>query len=363
MDFSFNEEQQATGDLASQILADRATHEKLRELERSGQVRFDRETWAELAKAGLLGIAVPEAHGGAGLGIIEVAMILRAVGRTAAAVPAWETLALGVLPIAEFGSEALQATWLPGVVDGTTVLTATWTEDDRDPHAIATTATPSGERFSLTGRKICVPAGQIADAFVVPATAGDELGLYVVARGEGVEVTPLVTTAGSPDAEVVFTGATGDLIVSGGPATLWAFERAVATQNALAMGNAEAMLDLLAAYTKERKQFDVPIATFQAVGHRAADSYIDAESIRLTCWQALSRLVEGLPSSEEVSIAKFFAAWAGQRISLAAAHLHGGVGGDRDYPLARHFTRAKELELLLGGATEHLARLGKRIAA
>jgi alkylation response protein AidB-like acyl-CoA dehydrogenase len=123
------------------------------------------------------------------------------------------------------------------------------------------------------------------------------------------------------------------------------------------------MLDLTAAYTKERKQFDVPIATFQAVGHRAADTYIDTETIRLTCWQALTRLAEGLPATVEVSIAKYFSAWAGQRITLAAAHLHGGVGVDRDYPLARHYTKAKELELQLGGASSHLARIGAELAA
>lgn len=363
MDFSFTEEQQATADLASQILTDRSTHERLRDLDRSGGPRFDSDTWAELAKAGLLGIAVPESCGGAGLGLLELAGILVAVGRTAAAVPAWETLALGALPIARFGTDAQQQTWLPGVADGSKVLTATWHEDDRDPHAISTLATHSDGSVSISGTKICVPAGQLADGFVVPAVSDDGPGLYLVAKGEGVVVTPIVTTAGSPDAEVVFDDARAELLAHGSDAIAWAYEIAVATQNAISLGNSEAMLRLLADYTKERKQFDVPIATFQAVGHRAADSYIDTESIRLTCWQALSRLAEGLDAAEEVSIAKFFAAWGGQRISLAAAHLHGGVGSDRDYPLARHFTRAKELELQLGGATEHLVRLGRHLAA
>ncbi|MCC6225232.1 MAG: acyl-CoA/acyl-ACP dehydrogenase [Microthrixaceae bacterium] len=363
MDFSFTDEQQATADLASQILGDRSTHERLREIERSGEARFDRDTWGELAKAGLLGIAVPEACGGAGLGLLELAGILVAAGRTAAAVPVWETLALGALPIARFGTEAQQTEWLSGVVDGSKVLTATWHEDDRDPHALATLASHGADTVTLSGTKICVPAAQLADGFVVPAVSDDGPGLYLVASGDGVQVTPIVTTAGSPDGEVRFDAAPAELLAHGSDAIEWAYEVAVATQNAVSLGNAESMLRLLADYTKERKQFDVPIATFQAVGHRAADSYIDTESIRLTCWQALSRLAEGLDASEEVSIAKFFSAWAGQRISLAAAHLHGGVGADRDYPLARHFTRAKELELQLGGATEHLVRLGRHIAA
>jgi alkylation response protein AidB-like acyl-CoA dehydrogenase len=122
-------------------------------------------------------------------------------------------------------------------------------------------------------------------------------------------------------------------------------------------------LRLTAEYTKNREQFGKPIASFQAVGHRAADAYIDTETIRLTAWQACWRLGAGLPAKEEVAIAKFFAAYGGQRVVHAASHLHGGVGVDRDYPLCRYFLAAKQLELALGGATHQLLRLGKMIAA
>jgi alkylation response protein AidB-like acyl-CoA dehydrogenase len=362
MDYSFTEEQDATGDLATQILTDRSTHERLRELERSGDARFDRALWTTLAEAGLLGVPLPESVGGAGLGLIELGRILEAAGKTAAAVPLWETLGLGALPIAEFGSPEVQARWLAGTADGSVVLTAAWHEEGGDPLVPGAVAKESGGSWSISGAKSCVPAAQIADAVVVPADAEGTPALFIVAIGDAT-VTPLLTTSGSPDASLAFTNAPATLLALGADAVAWAYERAVATQCAVSLGNAEAMLDLLAAYTKERKQFDVPIATFQAVGHRAADSYIDTEAIRLTCWQALSRLADGLPATAEVSVAKFWSAWAGQRITLAAAHLHGGVGVDRDYPLARHYTKAKELELQLGGATEHLVRIGDVIAA
>jgi len=154
MDFSFTDEQQAAGELAAQILDDRVTHESLRVLERLDAPRFDRDTWAAVAEAGLLGIAVPESAGGAGLGLVELARILEVVGRTAAALPIWETVGLGALPIAEFGSADVQATWLPRVVDGSAVLTAAWHEDDGDLDLIRTTATTSGDRVLVTGRKI-----------------------------------------------------------------------------------------------------------------------------------------------------------------------------------------------------------------
>lgn len=365
MDFSFSEEQDATGDLADTILTDRSTHERLRELERSGEVRFDRSLWAEVAAAGLLGIAVPEPHGGAGLGLVELGRLLEAAGRTAAALPLWETLALGALPLARFASEAVAGEWLPRVVDGSAVLTAAWQEelDGSGPHHVATTAVPDGDGWRVSGTKVCVPAGLIADAVVLEATVDGEIALFLVPAGERVTAEALETTAATPEAHLHLDGAAAHLLARGDDAVQWAFERAVATQCALALGHAQAMVDLLAGYTKERKQFDVPIATFQAVGHRAADSYIDLEAIKLTTWQALSRLAEGLDASAEVSVAKFWVAWGGQRITLAAAHLHGGVGVDRDYPLARHFTRAKELELQLGGATRHLLRVGEVLAA
>ncbi len=106
----------------------------------------------------------------------------------------------------------------------------------------------------------------------------------------------------------------------------------------------------------------MPIATFQAVGHRLADCYIDVEGLRLTLWQAVWRIEEGLPASTEVEVAKYWAAEAGHRVAHAAVHVHGGTGIDNDYPLHRYFIAAKALELLLGGATDQLLRIGARFA-
>jgi len=128
-------------------------------------------------------------------------------------------------------------------------------------------------------------------------------------------------------------------------------------------GAASAALALVAEYTKSREQFGKPIATFQAVGQRAADAYVDTEAIRLTAWQAAWRIAEGLPADKEVAIAKFWAADGGQRVVHAAVHLHGGVGVDRDYPLHRYFLMTKHFELTLGGATEQLLQLGAILAS
>ncbi len=121
-------------------------------------------------------------------------------------------------------------------------------------------------------------------------------------------------------------------------------------------------LALTADYTKERKQFDVPIASFQAVAHRAADAFIDVEAVRLTSIQALWRLSVDMPATAEVATAKYWAAFAGQRVVHTAQHLHGGVGVDRDYPLHPLLPVGKEFELQLGGTTRQLLALGELIA-
>ena len=122
-------------------------------------------------------------------------------------------------------------------------------------------------------------------------------------------------------------------------------------------------LEMTAEYTKQRVQFDVPIAMFQAVGHRLADCYIDVEGLRLTLWQAVWRLEEGLPASTEVEVAKFWAAEAAHRVGHACVHVHGGTGIDEDYPLHRYFVAAKAIEFALGGATDQLLRIGRTFAA
>ena len=138
MDFDLSDEQQATIDVAAKLLGDKSTPDAIRAVEQADDLRFDRELWAAMADAGLLGIAVPAEHGGAGLGVLELAMVLEEVGRRTAPVPALATLALGALPVARFGTAEQQAALLPGVVAGTTVLTAALAEPLGDPARPAT---------------------------------------------------------------------------------------------------------------------------------------------------------------------------------------------------------------------------------
>ena len=372
MDFSFSEEQEAVRELADRIFTDLSTQERLREMEKEVDGhRFDRKLWSELASAGLLGIALPDDVGGAGLGFVETGILAEAAGRTAAYVPVVETLAAAAAAIAEFGTDAQKQQWLPRVVAGDTVLTTALVELGGTPGAPATVAEPVGQGWSLTGVKACVPSGTFADAVVVAARIEpDGVGVFLVEIGaDGMTVERQTANNGQPEGLLTLSGvAVGPdaLIgsVADGPAIVeWMVQRSTTALALAQAGAAAASVALLAEYTKNREQFGKPIATFQAVGQRAADAYVDAEAIRLTAWQAAWRLSEGLPADKEIAVAKFWAADGGQRVVHAAVHLHGGVGVDREYPLHRFFLNTKHIELTLGGATDQLLRLGATLAA
>ena len=202
MDFRYSDDQQSIVDLAGQLLAEQSTHERQRAVETGDGPRFDRELWTQLAETGLLGSAVPEAHGGAGLGFQEVAAICEAVGRHTAPVPFLETVVLAGLPIAEFGSAAQREAWLPKLAAGEAVLTAALQEDQAEPEKPVTRAHPesAGDGWVLSGSKIPVPAAELADCVLVPASVeGADVGLFLLdPRAEGVRLVALETPTGQP---------------------------------------------------------------------------------------------------------------------------------------------------------------------
>jgi hypothetical protein len=371
MDFAFTPEQEALRDLARTICQDHTTQERLKAIERDPDW-FDRELWAALAKANLLGVALPEEVGGSGLGLEDLCLLLEQVGAAVAPVPAWPTLVLGALPVAEFGNAAQRERLLAPVASGQSVLTAALVElPAEEPAAPQTRAVRDGTGWRLDGVKDCVPAAHLAAAILVPASTGDgRVGVFMVdPSAPGVTLERQVATNKEPQARLTLAGvrvaADG---VLGDPAggreiVEWLLDRALLGVCALELGVVGRALRITAQYTTERRQFDRPIASFQAVQQRAADAWIDVEAIRLTTWQAAWRLDQGLPAREELLVAKFWAAEAGHRITYAAQHLHGGIGVDIDYPIHRYYLWSKALELTLGSGARQLARLGEAIAA
>jgi len=370
MDFAHSEDQQSLRELARKILEDRATHERLKQVEAT-QDRVDHELWAELAKANLLGVAIPEAYGGMGMGFLELCILLEEVGRTVAPVPAWPTLVLGALPLAKFGSAEQQRRLLPAVVTGEALLSAALLEPGSDDLARpSTTARRDGAVYRLDGTKLCVSVGHLARRILVPARSeGGGVGVFLLdPQTPGVTLELQHATNHEPQAKLTLAGATvasSDLLGdphSGVALVRWLEQHATAALCAIQVGVSERALRITAHYTTGREQFGRAIATFQAVGQRAADAYIDLEAIRLTTQQAVWRLAEGLPAEDAVAVAKFWASEGGHAVGYAAQHLHGGIGVDIDYPIHRYYMWSKQIELTLGCASRQLEQLGLRLA-
>jgi alkylation response protein AidB-like acyl-CoA dehydrogenase len=187
----------------------------------------------------------------------------------------------------------------------------------------------------------------------------------LVAKGAASSVTELHTTNHEPQATLTFNGVrvAGDAVIVDAEVALELKRHHTAALAMVAAGVCAAALEMTAKYTSEREQFDKKIASFQAVGQRAADAYIDAEMIRLTALQASWRLSEGWPADEEIAIAKFWAGDGGTRVVHACQHLHGGLGVDLDYPIHRYFLWCKQIEHELGTPTRQLLELGALLAA
>ena len=368
MDFSFSEEQRAVSDLARRILDDKVTDDLLREME-AGPERFDQAVWTELGRAGLLGIGLPEDVGGGGLGVIEQCLVLEQVGRTLAPVPVLASAVLGAAPIAEFGTPEQGERWARPSADGDTILTAALTEplNPAGGRPVAT-AVREGAGWRLDGVKTCVPAATRASAVLIPATGPDGTVVFVVdLDAPGLTLTPQRTTNGDTEGFVELDGVmVGDdrrLPGDGDDVVGWMVARGTLGVCATQLGVTEEALRRTADYAGQRIQFERPIATFQAVGHRCADAYIDVEGIRLTLWQAAWRLAAGLPAATEIEVAKLWAAEGGHRVAHTAVHIHGGMGVAIEYPIHRYFVAAKQAEFTLGGATEQRLRIGARLAA
>jgi alkylation response protein AidB-like acyl-CoA dehydrogenase len=370
MDFAENEAQTTVRELAREILEKEAPAERVREVE-GRESWFDEALWARLAEANLLGLAVPEARGGMGFGFLEVCSLLEEVGRRVAPIPVLETLVLGGLPIAEFGSEAQREHWLPKLARGELVLSAALVDaESGEGGAPGTRARAAGAGFVLSGRKRLVAWARQADRILVPASVEGGVGVFLVdpsAPGVGLEAA--VTSTGQPLFEVAFADVSlerdallGDSRTGGASVVRWIYERALVATAALQMGVSDGGLRITASYVGERQQFGVPIGSFQAVQHRCADGYIDLQALRWCAWRAAWRLAEGLPASREAAVAKFWAADAGSRIANSILHLHGGIGSDVDYPIHRYYLWSKALELSLGAATPQLAWLGADMA-
>jgi alkylation response protein AidB-like acyl-CoA dehydrogenase len=217
----------------------------------------------------------------------------------------------------------------------------------------------------LDGNRQSVPFASVAACMLVPARTDDGMRVFLVdPAAEGVAREQVETTNRELRSHLVLERAPAEMLGDAAAAdvTAWLRERALVGLCALQVGVCEEALRIAAAYTSSREQFGRPLSTFQGVALKAADAYIDTEAMRATLWQAAWRLSEGIDATQEVLVAKWWAASGGSRIVHTTQHLHGGLGADVDYPVHRYFLWGLQLADDLGGASEQLAQLGVTIA-
>jgi alkylation response protein AidB-like acyl-CoA dehydrogenase len=370
MDFAFSETQRAIAESAAAIFEPRSARSPEVIPDPPAETWFDREVWRDLARTGALGITVPEALHGSGLGVMELCVMLMAQGRHLIRIPAVETLAVCAPAIDVYGSPSQRASLLPRIAEGDAVLVAAVNEPPRpEPSACGLEARSADADWCLQGVLHCVPFAGDADLLLVPAETENELAIFLIdPRADGVGLTPLRTTNGGPEYRVDLSG-----VVCGRDARLgepgqgraifgYLLDRAVLGTCAVQVGLLEEALTLTATYLSTREQFGRPLATFQAVTMQMSDCYIDVECCRSTMWKAAWDLSQGVPAEQSLAIAKYWNAEAGRRVIGTVQHLHAGVGVDKTYPLHRYAVWAKRNELAYGSAGAHLAGLGSLLA-
>jgi acyl-CoA dehydrogenase len=367
MDFALSETQEELRGLAARILDDRSGLQHLKERDRSDDW-YDLPTWQEFAKANLLGIALPESAGGLGFGFLDLCMVLREVGNHVSPLPAIPTLISAALPIAQFGSDAQQAI-LAKVASGDVLLTAALVELGSEPEKPTTTATRDGDGWKISGTKSNVPGVTAAELVLVPATVDGKVAMFLVpTSAAGITTARQQAMNHEPLFEMELNGVhVGDdallgSLEQGAEILAWTLNRTTIALCAVVSGVAEQAVRMTAQYTCDRKQFDRAIGTFQAVGQKMADCFIDMQGIELTMLQAATHLDEGRDDPVEVATAKFWAAEGGNRIAHAALHIHGGISIDVDYAIHRYFLWLKQYEFTLGSATPELLKIGKALA-
>jgi 3-oxocholest-4-en-26-oyl-CoA dehydrogenase beta subunit len=364
MDFNLSEEQTSVRDLAAQIFEGSSPTERVKAVEAADG--FDAELWQALADSDLLGICLPDDVGGSGYGMIEAALVLEQQGRFVAPVPLLGTYA-AAMTIAEFGTSA-QRQLLASVITGSTIIASALAERGaNDPLAPTVVATPTDGGYRLVGAKPSVPFARQSSVLLVSARVADSVGVFVVDTSH-VTLYDEVTSSHQPqcsidlDVVVAADALLGGSDADGRDVLRHLLYRTLAGMAAVQLGVAEEAVKQTAAFVSARQQFGKPLSTFQAVGQRAADAYVDVESMRVTMFQAVWSLAEGFEADSEVLVASWWAKEGGFRVVRACQHLHGGMGADIDYPIHRHFLWGIQNELLFGGASAQLARLGTLIA-
>jgi alkylation response protein AidB-like acyl-CoA dehydrogenase len=363
MDFNFSDDQEQLRDAVRKWVDRSYGFERRGGIVKAGG--FDRAAYGELAELGLAGLFVSEEHGGMAMGPVEAMVVMEELGRGIVLEPLAQTLvASGVL--GAYAPAAVQGQWLPKIAAGEALVVlahqerkARWRLD-----ACEAQATHGSSGWTISGDKSVVPAGDQADAFLVPARSGGKIALFLVERNaQGVKTRGYGTADGGRAAEVSLRDAAAVLVTADGlPALEHAVDIGIAATCAEAVGVLEKTMEVTAEYMNTRKQFGVPLATFQALRHRMADMKMQQELARSMSYYASLKL--NAPTDERrraMARAKYQLGVAMRFVGQNSVQLHGGIGVTDEYIGSHYIKKLTQLELTYGDTLHHLGEVSERM--
>jgi alkylation response protein AidB-like acyl-CoA dehydrogenase len=364
MDFLLDSEQEALRDAVRGLLAKAYDTSEIRRAVTKQEPGWDEKTWQRLAEMGVLGLPFAEEDGGMGAGPAEVSIVAEEIGRVIAPEPFVEAVVLAGGLVAAAGTAEQRAEILAALAEGTLVPAFAHTEPASRYELVASgvTASTAGEGWALTGVKEPVLGGARADLLIVSAAVEGGTGLFLVRPdAEGLTRTGYPTFDGARAARVAFDNTPATPLGEAGADQSVAIAATVARARIAygheALGAMDTALRTTTDYLKTRKQFDVPLMTFQALTFRAADMYVSLELARSTVTWATLVLQDGGEATEAASRAKLQVSKAGRHIGQEAIQLHGGIGMTAEYSVGHYLSRLTAIDHTLGDGRHHLNRL------
>jgi alkylation response protein AidB-like acyl-CoA dehydrogenase len=377
MNFAFTEEQELLRETARRFLEEKVPSSRIRELMETDE-GYDPDLWTEIARLGWQGMAIPEAYGGAGYTFAEQAVLMEEMGRVLFPGPYLSTVVLAANVLLAGGSEEQKQQILPGIGAGERIVAVAFTEPEGrwDAEGIQIPAKRDGDEFTISGTKMFVVDGHVADTLIVAARTEEGadptegISLFLVpADAAGIERRRLETMDMTrKQAEVVIDDVrvpAGALIGPEGSGWSILSEALRLTVVALAaeqVGGAEKCLEMAVEYAKVRVQFGRPIGSFQAIKHKCADMLVQVESARSAAYYAARVAAAG--SDELAEVAPLVKSYCSEAYFFCAAEniqVHGGIGFTWEHDAHLYFKRAKSSELLFGDPTYHRSLLADQI--
>ena len=330
MNFDFTDDQQAIRSTARDLLAARLKPEKLRQLAEAGE--YDDALWTEMSELGWPGIFIGEEHGGQGLGVVELVIVMEELGYALAPSPFFSNAAAGLM-IQHAGSEEQRDRWLPGIASGEARGTVAYVEN---------------------GVASLVPDADSAEVVVL---FDADSGTATVGEAQVEKIDTIDSTR--QFSRVTPNGSGEELTGGPGPADEAIAPIAVALSAEL-VGVAQRAMEMAVEYAKDRQQFGRPIGAYQAVSHKCAQMLLETEGARsATLYAAWTADHEPDSLQLAASMAKAYASDAGTRVTGASLQVHGGIGFTWEHDLHFLLKRAKVDALLWGSASEHRERVAE----